>query len=378
MAANQESSVVGQLVVEILEAAGKSSLPRASRSRGPENDFQTILRRDYARALDAHFSKREMRAIVMALEVTMPGLNRDSFTPKPVHDLEKLASILGADFRADAFAGPEGLAVLGFYAKKRGRPLICVNSAHHPAAVAAAFLHEAGHHLTSRLFDMSQEPVEPLFGQDFNSHFDDPMEAHRRHGGQSRRLRTAGGKVAGRESRASAADDKRKLVHRSSLLEDPDASAKTGGIRFRNRDSAERKSSLSRRNDSLRQAAIGPVGPLRLMIRNALGQLVKKRRTAMALSQRQLAEQLGIQASHVAYIERGVRKPSLSLLGRMAEALGLDGAKLFFSCIRSPRRCLGSASSPSVPNRLTSHGDNSSATVLCSSSTASRALNSGS
>ncbi len=160
MAANQESSVVGQLVVEILEAAGKSSLPRASRSRGPENDFQTILRRDYARALDAHFSKREMRAIVMALEVTMPGLNRDSFTPKPVHDLEKLASILGADFRADAFAGPEGLAVLGFYAKKRGRPLICVNSAHHPAAVAAAFLHEAGHHLTSRLFDMSQEPVE--------------------------------------------------------------------------------------------------------------------------------------------------------------------------------------------------------------------------
>ncbi len=65
------------------------------------------------------------------------------------------------------------------------------------------------------------------------------------------------------------------------------------------------------------------------MIRSALGQLVKKRRTAMALSQRQLAEQLGIQASHVAYIERGVRKPSLSLLGRMAEALGLDGAKLF-------------------------------------------------
>ncbi len=85
------------------------------------------------------------------------------------------------------------------------------------------------------------------------------------------------------------------------------------------------------------------------MIRNALGQLVKKRRTAMALSQRQLAEQLGIQASHVAYIERGVRKPSLSLLGRMAEALGLDGAKLFFSLYPESKALLGIRLKPERP-----------------------------
>ena len=76
------------------------------------------------------------------------------------------------------------------------------------------------------------------------------------------------------------------------------------------------------------------------MIKNALGQIVKKQRTAMALSQRQLAHQLGIQGSHVAYIERGLRKPSLSLLRRLADVLGLDGGKLFFYCIRRPRCCL--------------------------------------
>src|SRR5208282_2547173 len=87
-----------------------------------------------------------------------------------------LASSLGADFRADAFAGPEGLTLLGFYAKERKRPLICVNSAHHPAAVLAAFWHEVGHHLTSHLLKMSREPVELSFNLDFDTHLDDPME----------------------------------------------------------------------------------------------------------------------------------------------------------------------------------------------------------
>jgi hypothetical protein len=174
MAPNRESSIIGQVVTEILEVAPKSSRPAASDKL--HHTFDTILRRDYERGLDTHFSKREMRAIFMALEWALPGLNREQFRPKPVHDLEKLASSFGADFRADAFAGPDGMGLLGFYARERRRPLICVNIAHHPAAVAAAFWHEVGHHLTSRIFEMSRQPVELSFSSDFDAHLDDPME----------------------------------------------------------------------------------------------------------------------------------------------------------------------------------------------------------
>ena len=81
------------------------------------------------------------------------------------------------------------------------------------------------------------------------------------------------------------------------------------------------------------------------MIKKALGKIVKKQRMAMALTQRQLARQLGIQASHVAYIERGSRKPSLSLLGRIADGLGLDGGKLFFLLYPEAKSILGSLQS---------------------------------
>jgi hypothetical protein len=172
----RESSVIGQVVTEILEATEKSARPRPGGAGTLHDDFATIMRRDYARDLDRHFSKREMRAIVMALRFAMPGLNREQFRPKPVHELVDLASSFGADFRADAFTGPEGMALLGFYAKERRRPLICVNTAHHPAAIAAAFLHEVGHHLTSRIFKMAQEPVELSLNSDFDDHLDDPME----------------------------------------------------------------------------------------------------------------------------------------------------------------------------------------------------------
>jgi hypothetical protein len=182
MAANQESSAIGQLVTEIVEVARKSSRRHPARSDNlhgdfdPHGDFDRIARRDYARGLDTHFSKREMQALFMALEWTLPGLNREQFRPKPVQDLEKLASSLGADFRADAFAGPEGLTLLGFYAEERKRPLICVNSAHHPAAVAAAFWHEVGHHLTKRILKVSRETAKLSFNSDFEKHLDDPME----------------------------------------------------------------------------------------------------------------------------------------------------------------------------------------------------------
>lgn len=62
---------------------------------------------------------------------------------------------------------------------------------------------------------------------------------------------------------------------------------------------------------------------------NKFGQVLKENRQAHGLTQRDLAARIGVKASHVAYLETGQRKPSLALLGRIADTLRLDRQKLF-------------------------------------------------
>ena len=57
---------------------------------------------------------------------------------------------------------------------------------------------------------------------------------------------------------------------------------------------------------------------------NQLGELLKGRREGAGLTQRELARKLGVRGSHVAFIESGRRKPSLKLVARLADILGLD------------------------------------------------------
>ena len=57
---------------------------------------------------------------------------------------------------------------------------------------------------------------------------------------------------------------------------------------------------------------------------NKLGEVLKTRREGLGFTQRSLAEKLEIEASHIAFIESGRRKPSLKLIARMADILGLD------------------------------------------------------
>ena len=52
--------------------------------------------------------------------------------------------------------------------------------------------------------------------------------------------------------------------------------------------------------------------------------MVKTYREGLGLTQRALAHQLGVEGSHIAFIESGRRKPSLKLVGRLADALGLE------------------------------------------------------
>jgi transcriptional regulator with XRE-family HTH domain len=65
-----------------------------------------------------------------------------------------------------------------------------------------------------------------------------------------------------------------------------------------------------------------------MTITNRLGDLLKARREGIGLTQRQLAAELGVEASHVAFLESGRRKPSLKLVARIADTLGLDRQEL--------------------------------------------------
>jgi len=59
-----------------------------------------------------------------------------------------------------------------------------------------------------------------------------------------------------------------------------------------------------------------------------LGELLKARREGLGLTQRSLALKVGVEASHIAFIESGRRKPSLKLVAKIADTLGLDRQEL--------------------------------------------------
>lgn len=59
------------------------------------------------------------------------------------------------------------------------------------------------------------------------------------------------------------------------------------------------------------------------MARTKIGRDVKRRRVRLGLSQAQLSELSGIAQGHISQIERGERKPSLSTLAKLRDALGL-------------------------------------------------------
>lgn len=60
-----------------------------------------------------------------------------------------------------------------------------------------------------------------------------------------------------------------------------------------------------------------------------LPSVIKARRDAVGLSQRDLARSVGVTASHIAYIESGRRRPSHTLLFQLARSLGMNQQELF-------------------------------------------------
>lgn len=103
-----------------------------------------------------------------------------------------------------------------------------------------------------------------------------------------------------------------------------------------------------------------------------LGEIVKHRRQTRGLTQRQLAEMLGVKGSHIAYLESGRRKPSLALLKRLADVLELDRWQLFLLA-HPEAKSLMSSRADAAPRRIRlKHGNDSQTLGLCVPGTRSR------
>jgi hypothetical protein len=172
--------VVG-LTADIIKSAENASNQRMAAFGSTADEISRLWSRDYGRALRGCLSRAEVREIVgEAKRKAWPHLNHSAVRLGSMREFAERASALGADFRIAKMAWPTGLAVFGFYVGSdsglENRPLICINGAHHPAAIATAFLHEVGHHITAKLFSTRNESVQLSRQTGYEAHLSDSRE----------------------------------------------------------------------------------------------------------------------------------------------------------------------------------------------------------
>ena len=146
----------------------------------PEKSFQRLLRRDYVRDLRRNLNYRQLLELLHSAHRILPRLNREPLDVMPIEQQARLAANLGLHFQAAPRTGAEGMALRGFYVNKLQevlkRPLIYVNTAHHPVAVSTTFCHELGHHLAADILRPRDQKVHLFLDVDYAEHMNDPGE----------------------------------------------------------------------------------------------------------------------------------------------------------------------------------------------------------
>jgi hypothetical protein len=185
-------SEVTKLVDQILASANAAGSRELAAWRQPRRDIHRLARRDYAPSLRKRLGHDGLREVLRVARRVLPKLNREhdpSMVDRWVGEaqsvsLENMFSSvtekLGVHFQGTPFRGPEGLALRGFFVDRHEtllkRPLIYVNTAHHPVAAAATFFHEIGHFVAAEVFAVGREPIHFFFDADYASHLDDIEE----------------------------------------------------------------------------------------------------------------------------------------------------------------------------------------------------------
>jgi len=139
--------------------------------------FEDIVARNYRGQLRNHFSAREIRGLVAAMEMNVPALNRTAFGDTDMVRLRAVAEPLAVDVKATPFGNDRG-ELRGFYVpshQPRNRPVMWLNTNHHRIVVASTFWHELGHHVLDRLGEKA-ESLTVMYRDEYDAHMSDASE----------------------------------------------------------------------------------------------------------------------------------------------------------------------------------------------------------
>ena len=178
--ASMRSIGFGALVRELSEVATTGEKHQARGVAELKREVTGIIRRDYGQALRQCLSRWEVKEIAgEGKNRVWPGLNRQPVTLVTPKEFVRRWSAFGVDFKFASLPPTQGTSLLGFYVNKidgiRRRPLIFVNTAHHPGLVGLALDHEMGHHLTAEIF-AAGEGTHLLSQTGFDEHLAEPAE----------------------------------------------------------------------------------------------------------------------------------------------------------------------------------------------------------
>src|SRR5579864_395935 len=169
------------LIAGILAAAWVKNAGQIAAWKQPGEDIQRLVRHDYVRSLRRILPYQPLTALLSAFQDILPTFNNEPVGMMSVERFAEIASEMRVHFKAAPYEGEEGLALRVFYVTgAQGmlkRPLIYINTAHHPLAVSTTFCHEAGHHLGEQIFGSgADEPVHFFFDADYAGHLGDSGE----------------------------------------------------------------------------------------------------------------------------------------------------------------------------------------------------------
>ena len=181
MSSNKTASSLEGLLGAILASPAPPAGVRALGIEDSGLEVHSLSMREYGPSAREIFGRSELEELISeARRQVWPYLNQQPLRLGSPREFRQAWSPLGIDFRMAKLRSPRGMALLGFYVGKSPiskRPLICINTAHHRAAMSGAFAHEMGHHLTARMFGFHQDEEPHHMGYSgYGFHLDDPPE----------------------------------------------------------------------------------------------------------------------------------------------------------------------------------------------------------
>ena len=169
-----------ELLAGVLSNVRVSGADRIKAWKKPGDDIRRLVKHYYVRSLRRKMSYPAVKELLSAFHRLAPEFNREPIGVMSVERFAQMAANMKFHFKAAPYAGDEGLALRGFYVtRKQGmlkHPLMYVNTAHHPLAVSTTICHELGHHMSSELFGLEEEPIHFFFDADYAAHLEEPSE----------------------------------------------------------------------------------------------------------------------------------------------------------------------------------------------------------